>query len=108
MSDTTTLDTFRAEVRAWLDANCPAEMRQPLRSKADICWGGQRFVTRATPSACGCNMGERGWTMPTWPRECGGGGLSRRNRGAAPGDGGAEVPAATANFGIWMLGPARC
>jgi acyl-CoA dehydrogenase len=25
------LETFRAETRAWLEANCPPEMRQPMR-----------------------------------------------------------------------------
>jgi acyl-CoA dehydrogenase len=25
------LDVFRSETRAWLEANCPAEMRQPMR-----------------------------------------------------------------------------
>ena len=28
----TYIDTFRAETRAWLEANCPAEMRTPMRS----------------------------------------------------------------------------
>ena len=32
MSD---LDTFRSETRAWLEANCPPEMREPVRSEKD-------------------------------------------------------------------------
>ena len=36
-------DAFRRETRAWLEANCPPEMRQPVRSEADVCWGGKRF-----------------------------------------------------------------
>ena len=40
----TELDMFRAETRAWLEANCPAEMRQPMRSEKDACWGGRKFV----------------------------------------------------------------
>ncbi len=35
MSD---LEQFRKETRAWLEANCPPEMRKPVRSEADICW----------------------------------------------------------------------
>ena len=31
------LDAFRAEVRDWLDANCPAEMREPVRDEGDVC-----------------------------------------------------------------------
>ena len=37
------LDTFRAETRAWLEANCPPEMRTPMRSEKDACWGGRNF-----------------------------------------------------------------
>ena len=40
MSD---LDAFRAEIRAWLEENCPAEMRQPARDEDDVCWGGRNF-----------------------------------------------------------------
>ncbi len=36
------LDTFRAETRAWLEANCPPEMREPVRDESDIYWGGRR------------------------------------------------------------------
>ena len=32
MSD---LEAFRAETRAWLEANCPAEMREPVRDEHD-------------------------------------------------------------------------
>jgi hypothetical protein len=38
------LDAFRADTRAWLEANCPAEMRTPMRSEADYCWGGRNWV----------------------------------------------------------------
>ena len=40
----TDLDAFRADTRAWLEANCPAEMREPMRSEADICWGGRNWT----------------------------------------------------------------
>ena len=26
------LETFRSETRLWLEANCPAEMREPIRA----------------------------------------------------------------------------
>ncbi len=73
MSD---LETFRAETRAWLEANCPAEMREPVRSDADVVWGG-RDQSRMTPAQKQWMdaMGARGWTVPDWPREYGGGGL---------------------------------
>ena len=36
------LDNFRAETKAWLEANCPAEMREPVRGEEDIYWGGRK------------------------------------------------------------------
>src|SRR4051794_8305809 len=32
------------ETRAWLEANCPQEMREPIRSEADLCWGGRNWT----------------------------------------------------------------
>jgi len=71
------LETFRAETRAWLEANCPAEMREPVRSDADAVWGG-RDQSKMTPAQKQWMdaMGARGWTVPDWPKEYGGGGLS--------------------------------
>jgi len=71
------LDTFRAETRAWLEANCPPEMREPVRSDADVVWGG-RDQSKMTPAQKQWMdaMGARGWTVPDWPKAYGGGGLS--------------------------------
>jgi len=41
MSD---LKAFAAEARDWLEANCPEEMRQPITSDKDICWGGRNWT----------------------------------------------------------------
>ncbi|CAA9503911.1 MAG: Acyl-CoA dehydrogenase, long-chain specific [uncultured Sphingomonas sp.] len=102
------LDQFRADTRAWLEANCPPEMRQPMKSEDDACWGGRnfRFQSDAQQRWLGV-MAERGWTVPDWPTEYGGGGLSPaeakvlkeelRAIGARP---------ALTSFGISMLGPA--
>jgi hypothetical protein len=40
------LETFRKETRAWLEENCPASMRKPIKSEADICWGGKQLDLR--------------------------------------------------------------
>ena len=40
----TDLDAFRSDTRAWLEANCPAEMREPIRSEDDVCWGGRNWT----------------------------------------------------------------
>ena len=102
------LEAFRTETRAWLEANCPPEMREPVRDEDDVYWGGRRATfkndaQKAWLEACIA----KGYTVPAWPREYGGAGLnpaeakvlreemSRIN---------ARPP--LSSFGIWMLGPA--
>ncbi len=107
MSGTTTLEDFRAEVRAWLEANCPPEMRQPMTSEDDICWGGRNARLSGPQRLWLQRMGERGWTAPTWPREYGGGGLSADEaRVLAQEMRALNCRSPLASFGIWMLGPA--
>jgi acyl-CoA dehydrogenase len=102
------LESFRAETRAWLEANCPAEMRTPITRDADVCWGGRnaKFASADQKLWLDC-MGARGWTVPEWPKAYGGGGLSsdeakvlasemRRINARSP----------LSSFGVWMLGPA--
>ena len=75
MSD---LETFRAETRAWLEANCPSEMRQPSQSEKDACWGGRNWTFQSPAQKLWLErMAAKGWTAPEWPKEYGGGGLSR-------------------------------
>ena len=102
------LETFRAETRAWLEANCPAEVRGPMRSEADMIWGGRGAVF-ATPGHERWMrvMGERGWTAPEWPAEYGGGGLSREQAKVLASElRRIEAQPALNSFGVWMLGPA--
>jgi acyl-CoA dehydrogenase len=102
------IEQFRAETRAWLEANCPAEMRQSMRSEKDVCWGGRHceFQSEAQKQWLDV-MASRGWTVPDWPKEYGGGGLSPaeakvlKEEMAAIG---ARSP--LTSFGISMLGPA--
>ena len=108
MSDTQDITEFRTATRAWLEANCPAEMRRPMASEDDVCWGGRNWKFASTAQREWLErMAERGWTVPAWPREYGGGGLSAdegkvlaqemRVLGCRP---------PLNSFGIWMLGPA--
>ena len=70
------LEAFRRETRAWLEANCPAEMRQPIAEEGDVCWGGRRWKFKNDAQRAWLErMAERGWTVPEWPKEYGGGGL---------------------------------
>ena len=104
----TVLASFRAEARAWLEAHCPAEMRQPMRSEADICWGGRNFAFASEAQRTWMQrMAARGWTVPEWPREYGGAGLTKGEAKVLR----AEMRALGCrspldSFGIWMLGPA--
>ena len=43
------LETFRAETRAWLKANCPPEVRGPRDGDEDYVWGGRNPVFK-TPA----------------------------------------------------------
>ncbi len=101
-------ETFRAETRAWLEANCPPEMRKPVTSEADVFWGGRNTTFSSEPQRVWFErMRDKGWTVPDWPKEYGGGGLDpeetkilRQEMSAIS----ARLP--LSSFGIWMLGPA--
>lgn len=108
MSEASDLESFRAETRAWLEASCPAEMRAPVRDEDDVFWGGRNTqfksdAQKAWFEACR----DKGYTVPDWPKEYGGAGLSpaeakvlRQEMARI----GARPP--LSSFGIWMLGPA--
>ena len=104
----TDLDTFRTDTRAWLADNCPPEMREPVRSDADICWGGRNFAPSSPAQKDWLDrMAARGWTVPDWPKAYGGGGLSPAETKVLR----EEMAAIRArnplnSFGISMLGPA--
>ena len=102
------LGDFRARARAWLEANCPPDMRTPMASEEDTCWGGRKAVyTSPGQKLWLARMGERGWTVPTWPTEYGGGGLSSAEaRVLAQEMRALGCRSPLASFGIWMLGPA--
>ena len=102
------LERFRAETRAWLEENCPQSMRAPVRSEADVCWGGRNWRFASADQRIWLErMAERGWTVPAWPKAYGGGGLSKDEAFILK----EEMKAIGArspldSFGIWMLGPA--
>jgi alkylation response protein AidB-like acyl-CoA dehydrogenase len=102
------LDTFRTETRAWLAENCPSEMRKPVRSEDDVCWGGRQFKPSSPAQKEWLDkMAAKGWTVPDWPKAYGGGGLSPAETKVLR----EEMAAIKArnplnSFGISMLGPA--
>lgn len=105
----TDLDTFRAETRAWLEANVPPSMRQPMRGEGDANWGGRKADYSRNPDQklYMDRMAARGWTVPDWPTQYGGGGLSAAETKVLR----EEMAALNCrnplnSFGISMLGPA--
>ncbi len=102
------LENFRSEVVEFLQNNCPESMRQPVREESDTFWGGRNATFKNADQEKWFHvMAERGWTTPGWPKEYGGGGLSKdeasilhqemRRLNCRP---------PLFSFGIWMLGPA--
>ncbi len=102
------LDTFRAKTRAWLEANCPVSMRLPMETEDDMCWGGRHWKFKSDDQRVWLErMVEKGWTVPEWPREYGGGGLTRDEAKILHQEMGAMgCRSPLDSFGIWMLGPA--
>jgi len=67
------LTEFRQQTRAWLEENCPEGARGPGvvpigSSKIELDPDTRIWLER---------MGERGWTVPTWPKQYGGAELER-------------------------------
>ena len=102
------LEQFRAETREGLEANCPEDMRQPMRSDEDQCWGGRNWVFKSEGQKLWLErMAAKGWTAPRWPTEYGGGGLSgpeAKILSEEMAQIGARRP--LSSFGLDMLGPA--
>ena len=102
------LKTFREQTRAWLEQNCPPEMRKPVTSEDDVCWGGRKWKFASDAQKAWLErMAAKGWTVPTWPKEYGGGGLSGEEAKILAQEMRALNCRSPLNsFGIWMLGPA--
>ncbi|MFT7594358.1 MAG: alkylation response protein AidB-like acyl-CoA dehydrogenase [Paracoccaceae bacterium] len=102
------LEEFRDELRDWLQANCPYEMRDGAGAEENICWGGKNWTFQSDAQRIWLErMAARGLTVPTWPADCGGAGLNRAQEKIFLEEMariGALVP--LQSFGIWMLGPA--
>ncbi|WP_204325982.1 acyl-CoA dehydrogenase family protein [Sulfitobacter sediminilitoris] len=107
MSDAS-LDGFRAELRAWLEENCPQEMRDGKMTEDGICWGGKNWVFTSDAQKVWLERcAAKGYTVPTWPKEYGGAGLTRDQEKVFYEEmGRINARSPLQSFGIWMLGPA--
>jgi alkylation response protein AidB-like acyl-CoA dehydrogenase len=102
----TELDAFRAEIRAWLEANYPPSLHGPM-GEDDAPWGGRKTAySNPDIKVWTERMGAKGWTAPMWPAAYGGGGLSKaQNKVLEQELGRIKARPALMSFGIWMLGP---
>ncbi len=101
------LDQFRTDTRTWLEDNCPQSQRQPVTPDQQY-WGGRGVSFPSEDAQLWFErMRDRGWIVPEWPQQYGGGGNSplegkiikeemKRIKARNP----------IVSIGIWMLGPA--
>ena len=75
-SQTSSLDTFHQETRDWLEENCPQSMRTPMPGSETPNPGRRASFRNPDTKVWMDRMAEKGWTVPQWPKEYGGGGLS--------------------------------
>ena len=99
-------NAWRTEVRAWLEANCPASMRLPI-TPDEMVWGGSQLIFDSEDQRLWFErMRARGWFAPDWPSAYGGGGLSAKQARILEEEMlslGCRQP--QFNLGVWMLGP---
>ena len=97
------LDAFRQEARAWIAENFPASLRTRDNSMSAV--EGPTELS-ADEQAWTDAMGKKGWGVPTWPKQYGGGGLNRaeaRVLGEELARAGASNP--IGGMGVMMFGP---
>jgi len=66
------LSVFREETRAWLIENCP----EGAKGSGVVHSGSTKVTFKPDIQLWMERMAERGWTVPAWPKEYGGGGLT--------------------------------
>jgi alkylation response protein AidB-like acyl-CoA dehydrogenase len=101
------LEEFRMYVRNWLEENAPKSIRGLARDPNMAYWGGKKSPLPFPEAKEWLEiMAAKGWTVPFWPKEYGGGGLTKEenkifNEEMAR----LELPPPLVGFGITMIGP---
>ena len=108
VAENSDLVAFRADLRIWLDENCPQELRDGQNTEGTICWGGKNWVFSSDDQKQWLNRcAAKGYTVPTWPKAYGGAGLNRDQEKIFHEEmGRINARSPLQSFGIWMLGPA--
>ena len=98
------LDAFRSEAKAWLDENFPASLRRDASAVAESETTGEKPT--GDVALWKERMGAKGWGVPTWPTQYGGGGLSRAEaRVLAEEMAALGAPNPIGGMGVIMFGP---
>jgi acyl-CoA dehydrogenase len=101
------LENFYSDALVWLEENCPPSQRTPA-GREELVYGGKQCVFPSEDARVWLGrMAAKGWTVPTWPEEYGGGGLSPEQEKMlhkAMRKLGCRAP--LIGHGLWMLGPA--
>ena len=101
-----TIEQFRHETRAWLEANCPLSMRTAM-AEGEVVWGAsQPQFPNEDARLWFERMRDKRWFCPEWPEEYGGAGLSEEQLAVLESEmRRLKCRPPQINLGIWMLGP---
>lgn len=100
------IEQFRHDTRAWLEANCPPSMRTAM-GEGDVVWGAQQPQFPSSDAQLWFErMRDKRWFCPEWPQEYGGAGLSAEQLAVLEGEmRRLKCRPPQINLGVWMLGP---
>jgi acyl-CoA dehydrogenase len=103
----TSIESFRAEISGWIDANAPKTIVGLEIGESGGNWGGRRPVWDHPDMKTWLERAAaKGLTAPTWPREYGGGGLEPAEAKAFTQElAKRRLPLPLTGFGLAMIGP---
>lgn len=101
------LDDFRTSVRIWLEEKAPKALRGKMGDLLSVYQGGLKTPPPYPESRIWLEMmADKGWTVPSWPREYGGGGLDKQETKVLIEElTRLKLPPPLTGFGITMIGP---
>ncbi|MCJ7833446.1 MAG: acyl-CoA dehydrogenase family protein, partial [Deltaproteobacteria bacterium] len=101
------LEEFKASVRSWLEENAPKSLRGKMGDPLSAYQGGRKTPYPYPDSKAWLDMmADKGWTIPFWPKEYGGGGLDKQETKIFTEEmARLGLPAPLSGMGVTMIGP---